>query len=199
MPVAIPDGCTACPVLPIQLTKFEATPHEQQVLVEWQTAEEINTSHFEVERSRDGITFETMLRKNAQGQSNELIDYRITDDRPYIGSSYYRLKSIDLDGSFTYSEIRTVEMNGSNIVIHTLYPNPATAAQVLQVELSSPTSESTQLHIFNTSGQTVSHYSVEMLYGLNSIQVNTTSLASGVYYIRLTSSTSTTTHKFVIR
>ncbi len=114
-----PDG------LPVTWLYFHATPQkEQHVYLEWATASEEKSAHFEIERSKDGASFEYVGSVYAQGNTEKNSSYKFIDGQAYEGTSYYRLKQTDLDGSFIYSEIRTVNFGEQSGYI--VFPNPST-------------------------------------------------------------------------
>jgi hypothetical protein len=100
--------------LPIELLYFNATPNQKIVDLTWATASELNNESFTVERSIDGLTWETVLTVSGAGTTNQRTDYSNEDTRPLSGLSYYRLKQTDFDGQFTYSNIKSVYMNTEN-------------------------------------------------------------------------------------
>ncbi|QHJ09423.1 T9SS type A sorting domain-containing protein [Hymenobacter busanensis] len=95
------NGCRQ--PLPVELVSFTARYADRQVVVQWATASEKNSASFAVERSADGKSFETVTTTEAAGNSSSRRSYTAADRRPLSGTSYYRLKQIDLDGTFTYS------------------------------------------------------------------------------------------------
>ncbi|HRD52908.1 MAG TPA: M36 family metallopeptidase, partial [Flavobacteriales bacterium] len=113
---------TGASALPVELLRFTATDRAQGVLVQWTTASERNSSHFEVLRSNDGNAWESIARAAARGHSEQLTDYEHVDPAPFPGTSYYRLRSIDLDGSSELSDIASVTRYASLARIH---PNPS--------------------------------------------------------------------------
>ncbi|UOQ67660.1 IPT/TIG domain-containing protein [Hymenobacter volaticus] len=112
--------------LPVELTSFTAEQHNAAVQLRWRTASEQNSAQFEVERSRDGRTFQTIGQVAAQGTSTRPSDYNFDDAKYPTGVTllYYRLRQVDQDGTATYSPVRTVTLGD---VARTLrvYPNPA--------------------------------------------------------------------------
>ncbi|MCB9188324.1 MAG: lamin tail domain-containing protein [Flavobacteriales bacterium] len=101
--------------LPVELTVFEAKKNGSQVDLTWVTESEINVSHFVVERSKNGMEFQPILSAPAQGNSTSTIQYDRIDYNPLMGKSFYRLQSVDFDGSFEYSDVRTVEFDDANL------------------------------------------------------------------------------------
>jgi Secretion system C-terminal sorting domain len=110
--------------LPVTLTRFTATAGNKTVLTGWQTVLEQNADHFEVWRSNNGQQFELAGSVPAVGNGTGIHNYSYTDSQPYAGVSYYRLKSVDKNGSFSWSAIVTVTMRDAG---YWVYPNPAHA------------------------------------------------------------------------
>ncbi|MGI4866411.1 MAG: hypothetical protein ACRYFZ_20970 [Janthinobacterium lividum] len=113
--------------LPVQLTAFTATaaPSQAAVALAWTTASELNSAAFEVERSLDGRTFTRLGTVAAAGSSSSARSYGLLDAQlPGAALLYYRLKQVDLDGTFRYSPVRAVTLSGAAAGL-SLYPNPA--------------------------------------------------------------------------
>lgn len=108
--------------LPVELLAFTAQRHGKQVDLNWATASEKNSRSFDVERSADGQQFTAILSKAGQGTSSTRTNYTAADRQPLPGLSYYRLKQIDLDGTFAYSPVVSVQSDGA--VEIGIYPNP---------------------------------------------------------------------------
>ena len=94
--------------LPVELIEFTAEAKDDHVEIRWTTASELNNAAFALERSADAVTFETLISVPGAGNSNVTRQYVHLDKLPLQGVSYYRLKQIDFDGKFKYSEIRPV-------------------------------------------------------------------------------------------
>ena len=85
--------------LPVELISFNASCNEGSVHLEWSTASEYNSDYFLIEKSRDGISWNTIHQENASGNSNALIRYNYLDLTPLLSGNYYRLSQVDIDGS----------------------------------------------------------------------------------------------------
>lgn len=110
--------------LPIELLSFTANAVDNKVVrCDWVTASEIDNDYFTIERSKNGIEFETAGITDGAGNSNYQLSYAFTDTEPYRGLSYYRLKQTDFDGRSSYSEIVAVMLTDKNSLIGV--PNPA--------------------------------------------------------------------------
>ncbi|MDO6430458.1 T9SS type A sorting domain-containing protein [Flavitalea sp. BT771] len=112
-------------ILPIQLTYFQCNKVNASLVdIDWATASEQNSSYFTVERSADGQHFDPLQSVPAAGNSAQPLSYSTKDSHPLKGTSYYRLKMTDLDGSAVYSDVRMVSIGAVSGL--TMYPNPTT-------------------------------------------------------------------------
>ncbi|MBK8366174.1 MAG: T9SS type A sorting domain-containing protein [Bacteroidetes bacterium] len=109
--------------LPIELLSFDAIMNNNQVDITWATATESNNDYYTIEKSKDGINFETSSIVDAAGNSLSLINYKDIDSNPYQGISYYRLKQTDFNGTFSYSKIVSVNYTLSDDGM-SIFPNP---------------------------------------------------------------------------
>lgn len=119
--------------LPVTLSKFTATYRNPIVSLEWETTQEEQSSHFEVQRSADASDWNELGSVAAQGQSFVKVNYEFTDLFPQPEVNYYRLKQVDLDGQFAYSNIRIVWQTGQNDILTHLWPNPNNGSFKVQV------------------------------------------------------------------
>jgi len=121
--------------LPITLLSFEANFNTHKVDLKWITSSELNNDYFTVERSKDALTWEEVIRTNGAGNSNVNIEYVETDYNPYEGISYYRLKQTDFDGNFEYFNIVPVKVELLNKGEMSLFPNPLIKGEELKINL----------------------------------------------------------------
>ncbi len=128
-------GCDSLTVLilnstlPISLKDFVATSETDKVILNWSTASELNTANFIIQASADGSSFTSIGTENAIGSGRN--SYQFTDNNPTNGLNYYRLKSVDKDGNFSFSKIVKVEFSISNAQL-SIYPNPV--ANILKLK-----------------------------------------------------------------
>ena len=139
--------------LPISLTFFDiAKTQNEQVLLKWSTASEVNNDYFEVENSADGQAWQFVSKVSGQGNSTISQYYQFLDKNPKSGTSYYRIKQVDFDGQISYTPIKSIFFD----VLHTQHsfhisPNPVTHQLSIQGEYSGET----QIQIFNAQGREV--------------------------------------------
>ncbi len=171
----LPEGA-----LPVTLVSFTARKQETGVQLSWKTTEEINASHFEIERSADAKKWEKIGKVKAKGESRMPESYTFMDQLPgnSITSSdhpiYYRLKQLDVDGRYTYSAVRSIKWEGSRIRFG---PNPV----VDQVTVSG-LSGGEVLHLYDIAGRMVA---TGRAAG-NSAAIDMGSLSPGVYILSIT-------------
>ena len=113
--------------LPIALVSFTANLNSGKVNLNWITATEINNNFFTVQKSQDGINYETVTTVKGAGNNNTILEYNATDSNPYSGVSYYRLVQTDFDGAQTYFAPMKINNNLSTQEIN-VYPNPVSSS-----------------------------------------------------------------------
>ncbi|MBO9611678.1 MAG: T9SS type A sorting domain-containing protein [Dyadobacter sp.] len=162
--------------LPLKLVSFSGKAVENTTQLEWLTAEEVNTSHFEIHRSADARRWEVLPdQPRAYGSGGHR--YAATDYRPLAGANYYRLKMIDLDGSFAYSQIAAVKQG--EVVRMRVYPNPAST--VLQVETVAANRLTGNAELLNAQGTVVARR--KLTNGEADLPVG--DLPKGIYLLRV--------------
>ncbi|MEM6697518.1 MAG: SdrD B-like domain-containing protein, partial [Bacteroidota bacterium] len=173
---------TAPNVLPVELLYFKAQADKDHVELTWSTASELNNSHFELERSEDGKTFKQIARIQGKGTTLEQTDYSYKDDKVIPNTLYYyRLKQMDFDGSFEYSEIRVVEINA--ITEWTLYPNPIGQDNLLNVSFYADQAVA-EFFVLDAQNRSILQVKQDLSNtGWNQIQIDIAVLPSGTYIL----------------
>lgn len=161
-------------ILPITLVDFKAELYNEEVVVSWTSALEINNDYFTVQRSKDGYNWEDVKKVDGHGSVNHQKDYSIIDSRPFIGVSYYRLMQTDFDGTHTFSTIVAVERNNSSVEI---FPNPASQTVTILADSFE------DFQFVNTMGQSIFEASMIVNQGSNVLQLNVANLPQGFYLI----------------
>ncbi|WP_460552258.1 T9SS type A sorting domain-containing protein [Ferruginibacter profundus] len=171
--------------LPLYLLQFTGKKEAADNLLEWITENEINLSRFEIERSTTGGNFTVIAVKNATGINSSRTEYSYADLAPAAGTSYYRLKMIDNDGKFSYSNVVVISSSrNGDVSISNVAPNPFTEKVSITVTLNKATA--LQLQVIDFSGRLCSTKNMEGKKGNNYIELNGLGkLAQGVYYIRV--------------
>lgn len=168
-------------VLPIELISFNASAENEKVLLEWQTASESNTDYFEVERS--GSPFETIGKIKAAGNSSVTKKYTFADEKPKEGIAYYRLKEINLNGKFIYSNVIAVEYKSTTPQLF-IYPDPASDGYIY-FSIKTPIKENISFLLCNSIGKIVCSKTITPEQQGNTLMINSSalSLPSGFYLL----------------
>lgn len=178
-----------CTTLPIELLKFSAKVLDNDhVVLNWQTASEINNDYFTIEKSQDGLNWAFLKNINGAGNSSTILDYSATDYNPYSGQSYYRLKQTDFDGQFNYSSLRSVNIQPEENSSITIYPNPSNN----KITITGDQIQFEAISIINSLGQNVTPLTKIEKQGEETVIVDLSDLSSGLYFIK----TKTTANKF---
>lgn len=136
---------------------------------------ETNNDYFTVQRSKGGVTWDSVEKVAASGNTNTASFYTAYDPTPYSGTSYYRLVETDFNGNQTYSSVCAVNLQRSSSLI-TLYPNPATN----NILISFPVAGQYTISLLNSLGQLMAD---RVTTTGSNLTLNVSHLASGVYYV----------------
>jgi hypothetical protein len=173
-------------LFPIELVSFDATPIGRRVALDWTTATESNTSHFEVERANvvNSITdiFNIVGRKQASGFTNTNTSYNLFDDNVQFGNRYaYRLKINDFNGDFTYSPIQEVSIEyAEGVRFGEPMPNPT--SNITTVEFTLDREANVRISLHDITGKEIMLLVDDILSaGVYPIEVNVSNLPSGTY------------------
>jgi hypothetical protein len=197
--VPIADLCTttsAAP-LPVVLARFTAEPAAAGIKLAWETAQELNSDYFEVERSANGQVFEPVERRKAAGTINQRQAYTLTDRAPLPGTSYYRLRQVDLDGTAHFSSVVAVKWSGSAAQQATaaVFPNPTSGR--FTVRLQQPTEQPVKLELLDMQGRVLRQETISG-QAAKEHTVQPGHLPAGLYLLRLTTTTGRITQRLAI-
>lgn len=181
--------------LPIELLSFDAKLNGGHVDLNWITSTEINNDYFVVERADGNLAWKEILTQNGAGNSNTQLHYSDLDRNPLNGISYYRLKQVDFDGAYSYSDIVSV----SNSIVRNdhvlLFPNPSGIGTVF-VSLPSEIQDETTISMTDMTGKIV--IQEKGIFNQNLVELNYGSLPQGIYLINVRSSSFSETKKLVV-
>jgi hypothetical protein len=177
-------GCT---VLPIELLNFNIKNLGGENLLDWSTASEMNSDCFIIEKATDADNnFKEIGRMKAMGNSHIQVGYAFIDKKPNYGYNYYRLKMVDFDGSYKYSEIKAVKnIFDSNFAIKSIYPNPTSNDFYIDIETN--TNENLVITLTDIYGKKLSQFEYSSVSGNNRITINTDKIERGLIFINITS------------
>ena len=173
------------------MTSFEAVDNYREVSLSWITASELNNSHFDIEYSTDGSTFRAINEVIGNGTTQEKQEYSYTHTTPANGANYYRLKQVDFDGAFEYSDIRVVEIERTGKVII----NPSAAIAEITVQLAETTAENNQIGIYDMMGRTVMMSNFDGTINAKTIDIS--NLEKGYYVVRVQAGNQVFTERFM--
>jgi hypothetical protein len=173
--------------LPVELISFSVNCESDNVVIDWQTASEYNTSYFTIERSRDGLQWDVIGTVGAAGNSNQLISYSYSDKT--MGLSYYRLNQIDLDG--VVKHYGPISSNCSTGSYFTTFPNPSGLSFSILINDENLLGECNVV-IVDEMGKSVIVKMVDVKSGINLITMDAYDLKPGVYFISISNNNYTT-------
>lgn len=170
-----------CTPLPIELTNFDAEKVNRTVELNWTTETEIDNDYFELERSTDSRQFTSIKTIAGAGNSSTSIHYYYIDEQPFAGINYYRLKQIDFDGQFSYSEIISVDMTRSTKFISGVYPNPVDEELTILFETDDQEAFEVTYDLFSVSGKRLK----QGIISSNAPKLDCSDLGKGVYFLKM--------------
>jgi hypothetical protein len=195
--------------IPVELTSFTASVIDGDVILNWFTVTELNNSGFEVQKGNHTSTslsvtdWESIGFVNGNGTSTETHTYSFTDQNPVVGKSFYRLKQIDFDGSFEYSNIVEVDFNlPVEFSLEQNYPNPFNP--VTKIGYTIPQDEKRKTHdvslkVYDILGNEVTTLVNEQREpGFYEVDFNSSSFTSGVYFYQLKTGSFLKTKKMLL-
>lgn len=166
--------------LPVKLLSFNAILANEKVNCAWETALEINNDYFTIEKSKDGNSFESVGNVKGQGNSNRNIRYIYTDNNPFSGISYYRLKQTDFDGKYAYSPIKKVgstEKLATEISLYYENNNPI-------VKINSLTESIANMELINLNGIKLFTNEQPIIKGENTFAIDG-NITKGLYLLKV--------------
>ena len=171
--------------LPVQLTDFTATTHLLDAVLKWNTASELRSAWFAVERSWTGLDWREIIRQPAAGQSSTPLSYSTNDAQ--VGAehpeAYYRLHQIDVDGTSAYSVVRSVQFSKTITFGVVAYPVPM--QEFLTLDLSTPNTGAVEIEFYDATGRLVLSQKASAQGGNTRYQLDVKPLAAGIYSLRV--------------
>ena len=179
--------------LPVELASFTAQAEGRTAHLAWSTASEKNSAYFAIERSRDGRAFEQIGQERGQGTKTSLTSYAFHDEQLLASLTYYRLRQVNTDGTFSYSPVRTVALaEAAEQPQLAVYPTVAVASQPVAYRYTGPAlPANATLEVFDALGRLMGQQAAEAA-GLLTMQV----LPTGWYWVRLRTATGTVQDRF---
>ncbi len=161
-------------VLPVTFVSFSGVEFNRAAKLNWLTSQELNNAYFNIEHSIDGSNFNSIGNVAGQGNSSNGFNYEFVHKQPFSGKNFYRLKQVDVDGSFKYSNTTVVKVANKKVV--EIYPNPVLDKLMLRSTINLNTNK---YRIINQTG-------AEVAAGIiNGNEINVSQLVKGNYYLTL--------------
>ncbi|MBT8383243.1 MAG: DUF4397 domain-containing protein [Ignavibacteria bacterium] len=183
---ALPDGTViefVPGVVPVELSAFTVSVGGNAVTLNWSTVTETNNQGFEIQRKSDN-EFVAIGFINGNGTTTEIQNYSYTDRNLNVGSYSYRLKQVDFDGSFEYSDIVEVVVAPADFSLNQNYPNPFNPSTIITFNLA--VDSKVILSVFNTLGEEVTKLvNGNLTAGTQQVEFDATEINSGVYFYKL--------------
>ena len=201
-------------IVPVELISFTASREEQDILLHWSTATELNNQGFEIQRSNDNKTFNRIGFIEGKGTTTETQEYSFRDNTLTAeGKYFYRLKQIDHDGTYNYSEMIEIDYNylPTNFSLFQNYPNPFNPSTKIKFTVPAGTQRtvSVQLKVYDVLGNEVATllneekpagiYEIEFsAIGGSTSGGNAYTITSGIYFYKLTAGNFAETKKMIL-
>ncbi len=166
--------------LPVTWNRFTGKIENNEAHLSWETATELNNASFEIEKSINGAAFESIGFVKGVGNSAKINTYNFVD-KNFTQTAYYRLKQVDFDNKYTYSNIVSLEKTKEKGNLK-IYPNPLSSQSFLTVDVSENNQNQANITVFEANGRLI----YQNTEGGGSIKIPVNDWAKGLYLIRLT-------------
>ncbi len=177
-------------LLSVSFVSFESRCENNQTMLTWATASELNNNYFEVQKSIDGKNWIPLSKINGAGNSTQIRNYKYLDVSAQKSSSLYRLKQVDFNGNYIYSNIIASKNCGEDLQESVIYPNPTTG--MIYIQTSGDPEDVRFVEVYNLLGEKIFGYKGF----LSSIDFG--GLENGVYYIHILYDSNTVVKKIVL-
>ena len=175
-------------ILPVELLDFSIKCNGSENKLFWITASELNNDYFEVQRSYDIANWDIIAKIDGAGNSNKLLKYSFTDEK-LNQKAYYRLKQVDFDGKFVYSQILASECSNSLGESIKIYPNPT--SDNINILIENWNTETINLEIFDMMGRLIYSKNLNLFNYSTKESIDLSHFKSGIYMIRFTDNNTT--------
>jgi hypothetical protein len=176
--------------LPVELVSFSGACDNGVISLTWQTASEHNSSHFDVEKSRDGENWQLLSTLPSAGTSNELITYQSSDQNGLEGNNYFRLRQVDVDGKEKLYDPINVSCSEVTTGYFSSFPNPSGNTFQVIVNNKDLLGNCT-LNMVDASGKVIEQRDIEVKDGINVFVINQ-ELNPGIYFLNISNGSKST-------
>ena len=179
--------------LPVEMLYFEARNMDDDAMLSWATASEENNDYFSVEHSTDGANFREVGKVDGAGSSTEQQVYQFLHDETVEGLNYYRLRQVDFNGSFEYSEVKVLTFGRTYDDVISI--RPTIGKSLVTLVTSQTFSSNANVLVFNTTGKLVKEYILSS--GETSLRMNIEDLPTGHYFVKVIDKKLSYTSRFI--
>jgi len=184
-------------ILPVELLNFAAKKEEEQVILNWQTLTEVNSDYFEIEKRTEENSFRKIGKVAGNGFSEEIKNYQFIDTKPENGTNYYRLKEVDTDGKFAFSETVSVDFDNGKEPDFAFYPNPSPAGK-FRLEYFALQAEEIMMRVYDVTGKLILTQKKSLEAGKNQLQLDFSTINKGIFIVKIENENWRTYKKLII-
>lgn len=197
--VTVNDNINSCAPLPVTLIAFEAIAEKDAIHLVWETTNEYDNAGFYLERSENGLEFKVIKFVEPASTTTEMHTYHFRDQAVRTGQMYfYRLKQIDYDGKYTYSDIVRAIISNGKLVLDPISPNPTAPNNSIQISLSVPKESKVIITLFDFRGITVLTERQNLTAGFQTFQMQINELPASTYFIKIEANGESVYRKLII-
>jgi len=161
--------------LPVQWQNFTAIKQNENALLQWSTASEQNTKEFIIQRSSNATIWQELKKLPAAGNSNALMNYSYEDRQPLAGSNYYRILQTDIDGRFSYSDVKLVQFTDAVQKVFIVQANPV-INKIIQLQVNQPA----LITVYTLAGKLIKQQQA----GAGPTTVDMSKFSAGIYLVK---------------
>ena len=189
----------ACAPLPVTLMNLSASAHDKNITLKWSTASETDNRGFEIYRSTDGINWNYIGFVNGAGNSQSVLNYSFVDGNLTPRRYYYRLKQVDLNAQYKFSNIVAVTLRSKDAyLLEQNHPNPFHSST--SIEFSIPVTQQVKITITDMQGRVIKTLLNETKKaGTYSIELNKNELSAGIFFYTMQTGYFTSTKKMIVQ
>lgn len=181
-------GTEDCKVTAIELLSFTGEVQSNGNLLKWTTASEIENDYFTLLRSEDGVNFKAIGVIDGAGNSSSINSYNFIDKNAPSGLSYYRLDETDFNGK-TVPASDVITLTRSQVSFSVIGASPVPAINSVEVAFSAAINGNVAMNIYDATGKLVNNSNINAINGINTIAIDITNYAAGVYFVQLNNRT----------
>lgn len=179
--------------LPVELLFFNALKNNGSVELTWATASQLNFDYFSVEYSTDGLVWTEIERIKGEGTTQNKDEYDLKNVKVLTGTNYYRLRMVDLDGTFEYSKVAMIIIEAPMLV--SIYPNPVKQSEAISIELNFTPNDVDKVIVYNSFGVELMNFAVSS----TKLSVPLSDLKAGTYIVKYVSANSSLMNRLVVQ